>query len=85
VYNTYGPGRKWDYTLKCWVEETPVANTLVETFDPLVEEEITHAELEKGLEPLLGESDEEYEARTDLLLAKYYAQFDDTDKSLMWD
>jgi hypothetical protein len=101
VSNTYAPGRRWDYDLQCWTEPTTptrkwdyeqhcwVEITSVE--DEYEKDtkfqtgDMTYAELEKSLEQLLGESDEEYEARTDIMLEKYYGQFDIGTKSALWD
>jgi hypothetical protein len=79
VDNTYSFGKKWDRELQCWVEITSVEQ------EDSCDIEMTYTELEKSIERLLWESDEEYEARTDILLEKYYKQFDDGTKSVFWD
>lgn len=79
--STYATGRRWDYDLQCWVEITPIEEEDIK----LQGGHMSYTELEKSLEHLLGESDEEYEARTDIMLDKYYGQFDDGTKSIQWD
>ena len=78
--NTYAAGRRWDYDLQCWVEITPMEEEEDVSLDLM-----SFAELEKELVQLLGESDEEYEARTDILLNKFYGKYDDGTKSVQWD
>ena len=84
VSNTYAPGRRWDYTSQSWVDiisddDKEEENTKFE------EDNMSFIELQKHLEQLVGETDEEYEARTEDLLDTYYGQFNDPSKSIWWD
>ena len=83
VSNTYMAGRKWDYVSQSWVDILPDEKDKEDVGG--VDEYMSYIELEKGLVQLVGETDEEYEARTDILLDNYYSQFKDSPKSVWWD